>query len=196
MAAICKVLVHVDWARLDKMRNECLGCGSITCRSSRTRRRRACATSTSSRVDQQEPIVLGDNLSNLPFMLKVFATVRNTSLSTGELDQVVAQFASTICNSQPVFAQVPAEQLDKVFTDAASNNMYYHLIRDVMEQGQKLQIREDDQRSMTEEYLNLRMRVKAWMRWRARRMTQRPPIQIDCSDRSLIVCSSMYTCSF
>ena len=61
-----------------------------------------------------------DSVSNLPFVLKVFAKARNTPLSTGELDQVVAQFAGTICNSQPVFVQNPA----------ASKNMYYHLIEE------------------------------------------------------------------
>ena len=95
---------------------------------------------------------------------------------------------------------VPMEQLGKVFTGASSKNIHYHPIRDVQkmrnkqrdrrldvwEHGQKLQILEEkipkstNRKLNEEEYLNLRMRVKAWMRWKARRMTLRPYVHNHC----------------
>merc|ERR1712192_89041 len=109
MATICKILVHIDWAKAEKLaplRNECL---SVWLRhlplKSDVVEAKECHSYLFKLVTNKNPIVLGENLSNLPEVLKVFAKVRNTPLSSQELDGVVAQFARTICQSQPVFAQ-------------------------------------------------------------------------------------------
>merc|ERR1712157_178590 len=56
-------------------------------------------------LQNKNPIILGQNLSNLPFILKMFSKIAKTKLSSQQLDNVVSEFAKTICKSQPQFAQ-------------------------------------------------------------------------------------------
>ena len=56
-------------------------------------------------IEAKNPIILGQNLSNIPSILKIFAKIRGTQLSTNQLDDVVKDFANTLCKQQPQFAQ-------------------------------------------------------------------------------------------
>ena len=122
MATVCKVLRDIDWAQgqqqpgrqqLETVRNEAMTVWfkHLPLKSD-TVEGRLCHEFVMKMVEKKHPIVIGQNLSNLPFVLKVFAAIRNTKMSTPSLDQVVAEFAQTLCKSQPQFAQnlSPAER--------------------------------------------------------------------------------------
>ena len=114
MAAICKILKDIDWnqlngsndAELNKIRNESLNVWfkhlplKYDCVEGEI-----CHQYLFKLLQNKNPIIIGQNLSNLPFILKVFAKIASTKLSSKQLDNVVSEFAQTICKSQPQFAQ-------------------------------------------------------------------------------------------
>jgi len=112
MAAICKILKDIQWnkiqqdAQLNKIRNDALNIWfkHLPLKSDCVEAQ-ICHQYLFNLLQNKNPIIIGQNLSNLPFLFKIFAQIRNTKLSSNKLDNVIAEFAKTICQSQPQFAQ-------------------------------------------------------------------------------------------